>query len=360
MFCIAAFLVLGILALFSASYRPLAAKAWHCVWVRLRLKPCDINFAEEMKGRILAKLIFRHPRLAKFIDRWIDWLAFAFVALSIWSLVYALNAGLNLWVYDTCNPASAESCSLSGEACGVQQETLGLIQAVRENREIEWASGPFVRTYQTLTRIPDRLKTWEPKEFLAPTAAFYHAEDPAKPYALEIIDPGCQFCRKLTGNLLAAGTMNTHNVSFLLYPIPVPGEANGTKFANSTLMAAYIEATKRVPLTAGNSDVSPAWRLLEEIFSPEPIDGLDRQTWFNTGYTRAQAEQTLKDLLKKIGYDDAQVQRIAALAASDEVKKSLQDQKTIVEERIRTIKIPTLLIDGRRYDRVVGVEKLRR
>jgi pimeloyl-ACP methyl ester carboxylesterase len=41
------------------------------------------------------------------------------------------------------------------------------------------------------------------------------------------------------------------------------------------------------------------------------------------------------------------------------VRQSLAAQRAIVEERIRTIKIPTLLIGGRRYDRVVSEETLR-
>ena len=60
--------------------------------------------------------------------------AFVFVVLSIWSVVYVAHAGLNLWVYDTCDPSSAESCSLSGEACGVGQETLCIVEAVGSGR----------------------------------------------------------------------------------------------------------------------------------------------------------------------------------------------------------------------------------
>lgn len=36
-----------------------------------------------------------------------------------------------------------------------------------------------------------------------------------------------------------------------------------------------------------------------------------------------------------------------------------EKEKEIVEERIRTIKIPTIMFDGRRYDRVIGEEKLK-
>ena len=106
MFCIAAFVVLFICGIFSAAYRKLARKAWHCVLRRITFRPCDINFSEEMKGKLLGKIILIHPRLARFLDRWIDVFAWIFAILSIWSLAAVSLAGLNLLIYDTCDPAA--------------------------------------------------------------------------------------------------------------------------------------------------------------------------------------------------------------------------------------------------------------
>jgi len=357
MFCIAAFMVFAILGIFSVSYRPLVKQAWHCVIRRITLKPCDINFAEEVKGRLIGKLIVRHPRWAKFLNRWIDWLSFLFVVLSVWSLLYVANAGLNLWVYDTCDPRSAESCSLSGEACGIDQASLGFVQATEENRLGEWAFGPFVRFGETLSRIPDRLKTWNPQEYLGPTKTFYYALDENKPYALEVIDPGCKFCKKLTKNMKESGAVDRVNVSYLLYPIPKTTTGD-YKFPHSLLMASYIEATKRVPLSYGDTAISPDWQLLGKIFAEPEGNDVDLQTKFNIGMTAADVQRTLRQLLKEIGYSDAENDRIAVLASSQEVKDSLDAQREIVEKRIRTIKIPTLLFGGRRFDRVVSAEKL--
>ncbi len=358
MFCIAAFIVFAVLAVFSASYRPLAAKAWHCVLRRLTLRPCDISFSEEMKGKLVGKLVFTHPRLARFLNKWIDWLSFAFVALSIWSLLYVANAGLNLWVYDTCNPASAESCSLSGEACGVDQASLGLGQALGEGRLAEWAAGPFVRFAETVSRIPDRLKEWQPRDYLGPTATFYEPRDETKPYALEVIDPGCKFCKKLTKNMKEAGVMAGANVSYLLYPIPTTS-TGGYKFPHSRLIAGYIEATKRVPLRGGEASPPPDWQLLSRIFAEPEGTETDIQTLFNVGMTKTDAERALREMLRGMGYDPEEIGRIVTLAASDDVRRSLDEQRAIVEDRIRTIKIPTLLFQGRRYDRVVDTETLR-
>ncbi len=359
MFCIAAFIVFAILAIFSASFRPLAAKAWHCVLRRVTFRPCDITFGEEMKGKLIGKLIFTHPRLAHFLSRWIDWLSFVFVALSIWSLVYVANAGLNLFVYDTCDPRSAESCSLSGEACSIDQTSLGIVQAMQEQRMTEWLAGPFVRFGETVSRIPDRLKTWEAKDYLGPTATFFHSRDDSKPYALEVIDPGCKFCKKLTKNMKEAGAMEAMNVSYLLYPIRLT-EKGGYKFPHSLLMASYIESTKRVALTRGDTSVSPDWQLLGKIFAEPEGSGVDLQTQFNIGMTKADADRTLRMLLGEIGYDANEIEQIAVLADSSEIRESLAAQRIIVEEQIRTIKIPTLLFGGRRYDRVVSTEKLQK
>lgn len=359
MFCIATFIVFGILAIFSASFRPLAAKAWHCVLRRVTFRPCDISFGEEMKSKLTAKLLFTHPRLAKFIRRWIDWLSFVFVALSVWSLLYVLNAGLNLWVYDTCDPSNAESCSLSGEACGIDQASLSLRDAIEQEKIGSWALGPFTRLGETLSRIPDRLKTWNAEEYLSPTATFYHPQDKSKPYALEIVDPSCRFCKKLTKNVKDSGVMDTVNFSYLLYPIPSVG-SGGYKFPHSLFLASIIEAVKRVPLKHPRSTVPTDWQVLEGVFDDSAQEPVDLQTRLNLTMDENDAKNAVKTILNRIGYDEQDFKRIFALAASKEIAASLAIQRRIVEEHIRTIKIPTLLIGGRRYDRVIDTETLKR
>jgi hypothetical protein len=351
MLCIAAFIVFGILAIFSATFRPLAAKAWRCVVLRVTLRPCDVNFGEEIKTRMVAKLMFRAPRTARFIDRWMEAFAFVFVALSIWSLVYVFVGGLNLYVYGTCSPNSVESCSLSGEACGVDQAQLSLMDAIRTNAVGEWALGPFTRLAETISRIPDRLRHWEAKEFLGPTATFAQDEDAAKPYAVEVIDPSCKFCRQLTANMKEAGIPAAYNVSFLLYPIPLPD--GKTKFPHSRLMASYIEALKTQPQTPG-APAHADWVLLSKIFEG------DLQQRFVLTFNAAQAEEQLQSLLKTMGYTPSQIRTVALRAHSSAVEHSIAEQKLIVEERVRTIRIPTLLIAGRRYDRALDAYALKR
>lgn len=357
MFCIAAFIVLAILGIFSASHRKLAKQAWHCVIRRVTLKPCDINFSEELKGRILGKLIVRKPRLAKFLHKWFDWIAFLFVILTIWSLISAFFAGLNLWVYDTCDPASGESCSLSGEACGINKQTLSFFDAVGQNRLGQWASDSWNNFGETLSRIPDRLKSWKAEDYLSPSATFFEVFDKNKGYALEILDPSCIYCKKLFLNIKNAAFEKKYNFSYVLYPIPDSKSSNGYKFPNSYLMASYIEASKQVPL---NKAVRPPdWQLLEKIFMEQDSDHIDWQPKFSQLFTSKEAENALKKILQQIGYTPAEIGQISKIAHSEKVKNSLLQQKNIVENKVKTLKIPTIIFNGRRFDRVIDSNALR-
>jgi hypothetical protein len=49
-------------------------------------------------------------------------------------------------------------------------------------------------------------------------------EDPSKPYALEVIDPGCVFCAELFKNIKEADVESRYNLTYMAYPIPDPNE----------------------------------------------------------------------------------------------------------------------------------------
>lgn len=335
MLCIAAFIVFSILGIFSASYRKLAKKGWYCVLRKITLRPCDINFSEELKGKLLGKLIFTHPKLANFLSRFANVFAFLFVILTIWSTLYVAQAGLNLYVYDTCNPQNVESCSLGGEACG-----------------IDGGTGEF-GLWSTIQRIPDRWKNWQAKEYVPSTVSYYGGYQESKPVALEIIDPSCKFCKKLGENIKAARFTERNNLAYILYPIEL--WEGKYKFPHSYLIASYIEATKKVPLA--NAPISGDWQLLEKIFS-DSKDDKTMQEIFNATEDAAMVTTQLQQYLQQIGYSEEQIKTIATTSTSSEVKDSLNAQRKIVNDEIRTRKIPTLLFDGRRYDRVVDVEQL--
>ncbi len=338
MLCIAAFIVFGFLSIFSVSYRKLAKKAWYCVWRKMTFRPCDINFSQEIKGKLLGKLIFTHPKLAKFLGHFANVISFIFVILSIWSVIYVGWAGLNLYVYDTCEPQSSESCSLAGEFCGVG--SLG---------DEEFS------LWNTIQRIPDRWKEWKGEEYVSTTATYYKAYDPAKKTAVELIDPSCKFCKKLWGNIKEANFADVYNLTYVVYPIGAGKDKY--RFPNSYMMASYLEAVKKVPLS-GTGTVTADWQLLEKFFGDGDSSGTIQEQ-FNKITDGEQARTRIHEFLKQIGYSDEQIKQIQTLSTTDEVKNSLAAQRSIVEEKVRTIKIPTIIFNGRRFDRVVDVDVLR-
>lgn len=355
MFCIAAFIVFLVLGIFSATYRHLAGKAWYCVLRKITFRPCDINFKEEMKGKLLGKVIFTHPKLAKFLAKWIDALAGIFVILSLWSLLVVFLSGLNLLVYDSCNPNDAQSCSLSGEACSIGTAAPGFLDSLAQGKPHEWLWHSITQFGTTISLVPNRFKYWDPTKYLATQPSYAADYDSSKPTTLEIVDPGCIYCAKLTKNLEAASTFETNNVSYLLYPIPMN---DGYKFQHSKKIALWILAIAEYEQQT--QDIQHRdWQLLKHIFMDDAEYG-SLQNAFNVLYSSDQADEKLKKLTKGLGFTDQDITNIQSLTESDTIHAKLEEMQNIVEQRIHTIKIPTLLHDGRRFDRVVGVDTLKK
>jgi thiol-disulfide isomerase/thioredoxin len=331
MLCIFSFIIFllffPILGIFP-EYRKLFRRSWSCVFKKVTLKPCDINLGQELKNAFLSKIFFKFPRFAKFLDRTFSFWAFLFIVINIWSLVYTLVAATNLWVYDTCDPATGESCSLSGEACGVASNSLTFNEALRQNQLGQWVIQPFSQYASTVSKIPDRMKNWEAENYLAPKPTYYLPFDSNKPTAVEFVDPGCSYCKKLYNNIKTAGFEQRYNLSYVIYPIPDKNRPTGYKFQASYIIATYLEAVKRVPLE--NSQTPADWQLLSYFFTE-----------------------------KDVTYIDDQIAKIRDLTKSEEVKADLEIQKQIVEQKVKTIRIPTIIFDGRRYDRVIDGDKLR-
>lgn len=322
----------------------------------MTFRPCDVNFQEEAKAKLLGKFIMTKPRIAKFLDHWIGVVASVFVILSVWSLLVVLNSGLNLFVYDTCNPNNPESCALAGGGCGITSGKPGFWISLREGQVLSWAKDGVITLGETITMIPNRFKNWNPKEFISESNTYYKPYDISKSVALEIIDPSCKFCAKLFGNIKETGFANRYNLTYLVYPIPDNKQSNGYRFPHSKMIASYLEAVKMYPLP---STATPAdWQILETIFNGKDTDNVDYQIKFNTMYTAKEAEEKILSWLTGIGYSEDDINKIRQAVNSDEIQTRLANQKEIVENRVKTIKIPTIMFDGRRYDRAVGPEKL--
>lgn len=359
MFCIAAFVIFSILGIFSARYRRLASAAWKCVARRVTFRKCDTDYKEEIKSRLLAKTAAKHPRRARILEKWLGVLAFVFVILMIWSLLVVVKSGLNLYVYNTCNPANAESCSLGSEACSIESAGPSFWTSLKGGHLLRWGHNQVNDFGKTLNALPNRLKSWNPSSYTNGQNTYYNHYDPSKPTALEILDPSCKFCAQLFSNIKTAGVENRYNLSYLVYPIPDSRYPGAYKFPHSYLVASYLEAIKTQPLKG--LKVPADWILLERILTwRDPANGNSFQWEINyAGWNNFRVEGLLQKWLKNIGYSDTQAQAIAKAADSQQVKNSIARQRLIVEKQIKTVKIPTLLLDSRRYDGVVSADKLR-
>lgn len=358
MICIAAFIVFALLGIFSAKYRAAAKKAWICVGRRITFRPCDTRLKDDIKNKLLGKLILTRPRLARFLDKWIEVLAFVFIVLTIWSLLVVFKSGLNLFVYGTCNPDNSQSCSLGAEACSIGTESLGIVDALKQGRPDKYVWQEITGVGEAISLIPSRVQTWNAPEYFGAQQSYYQPYDATKPTALEVIDPGCKYCAQQFKNIQQAGFADRYNVTYLAYPISDKTTANGYKFANSYLVARYLEAIKMTPLEP--QPTTPAdWRILARIFTENDERNYPYQTILNNMDTPQQAEARLQAWLLEFGYTETQVAQITEKANSSEVQARLTQNKQIVEDRIHTVKIPTIIYDGKRHDGVVKTEKLR-
>jgi hypothetical protein len=335
MLCIALFVLFLVLFPFLGffkGYRVWFRKAWKCVWLKTTFRPCDQDLAEEVQQAVFSKLFFFSPKLAKSAKVAVPVLVYGFAFLTIWSTYSVIETGLNLYVYGTCNPSSGESCALSGGACG----------AGANKRPMIW---------QTVSRIPDRWQEWNASEFLPEIVSTYEPRDESKEYVLEAIDPMCEFCAKQYQALKEAKIDDEYNLTYLLYPIQLP---NGEyRFQNSQLIARYVETLKEYPQK--NRDQGADWLILREIFENSSI-----QTAIKTLYTQQEVDEWVADVLRKNDFNQEEILAIQQMQASDEITQRLLVQRNIVDQRISTIRIPTLIIEGKRFDSVVSSEKLRK
>jgi hypothetical protein len=352
MFCIAAFIILAVMAVFSARYRRYVGTAWNCVWRRVTFRPCDTTFKQDIKDHLLAPVAARRPGLVRPASVALEILAVLVILTTVWSGYTVVKSAVNLYVYGTCNKQDSASCTLGAEACSIPVETPGFMESLAAFDVLGAFGNEFGSLGETFAAIPARLQTWTAEDYL-PANASYLSEDPANPVALEVIDPGCTFCRALFQNIEEAGFESEYNLSYIAYPIQ---GTDGYKFPNSLLVTSYLEALRLHPLE--NAEIPVDWQILERIFTEKAPSGLPWQDTINS-MDAAEATATLNGWLTEFGLSAEQGDVVRAEAESDTVSGIIADNKEIVEDRINTLKIPSIIFDGRRHDGLVSVGDLR-
>jgi hypothetical protein len=357
MFCIAAFIVLAIISIFSASHRKLAKKAWNCTFRRITFRPCDTSFKEEAKSKLLSHVANKNPKFVKAADAGIEIASFILVILTVWSLLTALNAGLNLFVWGTCNPSQASSCSLGAQTCSIDKAQESLWDLTKQGKPLDWFIGQATDFGNTIANIPNRLKNWNANDYLPQNASYFYAKDSKKTTALEIIDPGCSVCGHLFKNIKAADFESKYNLTYIAYPIKNPYKANTYKFPNSYTVTRYLESIKMNEISSLKTPAD--WQILERIFTWNDKDGTSFQVKINLDMDQAQTIALLQGWLGDIGYSKDQIAQIDTDAYSQKVKDIINQNYQTVEKRIDTVKIPTIIFGGQRHDGLVDTPSLK-
>lgn len=353
MVCIAAFIILAVLVLAVPLIRlfsrrladqimTLFRRSTHCFTRRITLRTCDTTFAEDVKGTVLRRVVLRHPSWVKPLSALMELLSVLIVLTTIWSVLVGAKSLVSLYVYGTCNPTTPSSCSLNGsEAC-----TIDAVPVAFNERPVRWIGEWFSEFGEAIMAIPTKLKHWEARDYLPSQVSYYDGYDRRKPTALDIIDPGCTVCANSFKKQLARGFFKKYNVVILLYPIK--DGRGGYKFPNSYLVAQYLVAVQLKPLKKSGQPM--IWQMIKRMYTGKTADGDSNQNAFNVAYDQAKAERVLKDWLRDFGYSDQQLEEIAKLARSDQVAKIIEDNTRLVNDKVKTKKIPTEIFAGQRHD----------
>ncbi|MGB9576986.1 MAG: DsbA family protein [Candidatus Norongarragalinales archaeon] len=124
MICIIALIVFGMLAIFSAKYRPLAAEAFDCVFRRLTLRKCESKLDERIKATLVAKTIPHSPRLARALNKYFEVFSWILVIVTFTSLFFAAQGVYNFVVYGNCNGPEGGFCVFNPLANGTASSSL--------------------------------------------------------------------------------------------------------------------------------------------------------------------------------------------------------------------------------------------
>ncbi len=114
MICVIALVVFGILGIFSATHRQYFKEALSCVGRRVTLRPCNTNFDQVMKSKIVAKVMKRSPKLASFTHKNFEVISWVFMILMFVSMGYSAYSLYNLAVHGTCDINHPEQCVFGG------------------------------------------------------------------------------------------------------------------------------------------------------------------------------------------------------------------------------------------------------
>lgn len=151
MFCIVAFIVLSILGIFSATNRRLAREALDCVLRRVTFRPCNTGFDEKVKAKILGKAIMRSEKLAAFINKRFEILAWIFFVIFLAASVMGVRGLYLFYTTGSCNGVNSEAfCVFDPTGANNEVSTVGNCQVDPPTIEDLTLAGVEVNSFPTL------------------------------------------------------------------------------------------------------------------------------------------------------------------------------------------------------------------
>ena len=389
MVCIAAFIILclisvfvGFLSIFNKTlgkkYWAVFKKAWHCVFKKVRLQKCDTNFKDDVKNTLLKRLVVKNPKLLKPASVLIEVLSVLIVFITVWSLIIAIKSLLALWVFGTCNVSQPSQCGLGATSCTIDQSEPTDLAGKIGRSFSEWG--------EIFSAIPDRLKTWEAKDYFTSSSVpllnlqaeenqevkaknteallkFYqdHTVPESSKVAIDIVDPGCVVCMQSYRNQKQSGFFDRYFTVANLYAIPTP--EGGYKFSNSKLISDYIDSLvqvikKQLQENHQGTNLDEFLRvpskILDRLYSGSK-DNRNYIDFFNYSYDQQAALSELDSWSKEFGLSKTQRKQI-----SDHIKQQLsnreekttydQEIKNLVEEKIKAKGIPVEIYDQKQHN----------
>ena len=316
MVCIAAFIILCLMsvvvAFLSIFRRDIGKrwwktfkKAWGCVGKRLTLQKCETGFKEDIKNSILSKVIVKKPKLVK--------------PISI----------------------GPEACSLSAEVCSIDGDS-------GPQNPIEAVGYWFSDWGEIFSAIPDKFRDWDNAKLDLRGIMVYASLDKNTKTAYDIFDPGCAVCLQSFRTQKETGFFNQYNV--LLVPFPIQNGSGEFKYKNSKMISEYVMAAVYQGIPEGyKGSISPAFDIIDRIFTEKDEKHKSYQTLFNDYYSAEEAEETIKNWLIEFGYSDAELGEIESRAKSSEIAEIIAKNNDTVVNNIHAKGIPTMIYDGNKH-----------
>lgn len=340
MVCIAAFIILllfGVVAAFLSifkreigrKYLRVIKKAWECVGKKVRLQKCQTNFKEDVKHSALKRIVLTKPGLVKPLSAIMEVLAILIVLVFVWAVLTSIKTLLALWLFGTCNISQPSSCALASETCSLESN--------EPNNAVEAVGRWFTEWGDIFVAIPDRLRDWHAEDYHTTPYFTVEKEDSAKPYATDIVDPGCSACMMSYRNQKESGFFDKYNTIMVIYPIHLP--SGELKFKNSELIARYVYATML-------SEPEIAVKILDRLYTEYDSTGTNYQAVLNE-LSEANAAKLIEKWLKDFGVSKTKIEGISGLTKSEQVNGLLEQARKIVEEDVRAKGIPTLIYDNK-------------